>query len=90
MMSIWANERTEIATWLSGYLNMVKTWVDKILDNEHYDVDKNKIIGLIDEWIAWLEETKLKIMKMKDVDPKPAPEPMVIVTEEINEENARL
>ena len=88
MMSIWANERTEIATWLSGYLNMVKTWVDKILDNEHYDVDKNKIIGLIDEWIAWLEETKLKIMKMKDVDPKPAPEPMIIVTEEINEENA--
>ncbi len=87
-MSIWANERTEIATWLSGYLNMVKTWVDKILDNEHYDVDKNKIIGLIDEWIAWLEETKLKIMKMKDVDPKPAPEPIVIVTEEINEENA--
>jgi hypothetical protein len=88
IMSIWANERTEIATWLSGYLNMVKTWVDKILDNEHYDVDKNKIIGLIDEWIAWLEETKLKIMKMKDVDPKPAPEPIVIVTEEINEENA--
>ena len=87
-MSIWANERTEIATWLSGYLNMVKTWVDKILDNEHYDVDKKKIIGLIDEWILWLEETKLKIMKMKDVDPKPAPEPMVIVTEEINEENA--
>ena len=70
MMSIWANERTEIATWLSGYLNMVKTWVDKILDNEHYDVDKNKIIGLIDEWILWLEDTKLKIMKMKDVDPE--------------------
>ena len=69
-MSIWSNERTEIATWLSGYLNMVKTWVDKILDNEHYDVDKNKIIGLIDEWILWLEETKLKIMKMKDVDPE--------------------
>ena len=88
MSNIWANERTEIATWLSGYLNMVKTGVDKILDNEHYDVDKNKIIGLIDEWIAWLEETKLKIMKMKDVDPKPVPEPMVIVTEEINEENA--
>ena len=49
---------------------MVKTWVDKILDNEHYDVDKNKIIGLIDEWIAWLQETKLKIMKMKDIDPE--------------------
>ena len=88
MMSIWANERTEIATWLSGYLNMVKTWVDKILDNEHYDVDKNKIIGLIDEWITWLEDTKLKIMKMKDVDPKPAPEPEAITTEEITEENA--
>ena len=86
--SIWSNERTEIATWLSGYLAMVKTWVDKILDNEHYDVDKNKIIGLIDEWIAWLEETKLKIMKMKDVDPKPAPEPEAITTEEITEENA--
>jgi len=25
---------------------------------------------LIDEWILWLEETKLKIMKMKDVDPE--------------------
>ena len=71
-MSIWANERTEIATWedvIYGYLSMVKTWVDKILDNEHYEVDKNKIIGLIDEWILWLEETKTKIMKMKDIDP---------------------
>ena len=37
---------------------MIKTWVDKILDNEHYEVDKNKIIGLINEWIQWLEETK--------------------------------
>ena len=69
MNNIWSNERTEIATWLSGYLAMIKQWVDKILDNEHYDVDKNKIIGLIDEWIAWLQETKLKIMKMKDVEP---------------------
>ena len=67
--SIWSNERTEIATWLSGYLNMVKTWVDKILDNEHHDVDKNKIIGLLNEWIQWLEETKTKIMMMKDIDP---------------------
>ena len=47
-------------TWLSGYLSMVKTWVDKILDNEHYEVDKNKIIGLIDEWILWLEENQVK------------------------------
>ena len=61
--------RTEIATWLSGYLAMVKTWVDKILDNEHHDVDKNKIIGLLNEWIQWLEETKTKIMMMKDIDP---------------------
>ena len=27
--SIWTNERKEIATWLSGYLAMVKKWVDK-------------------------------------------------------------
>ena len=69
-MGIWANERTEIATGLSGYLNMVKTWVDKILDNEHYEVDKNKIITQIDEWISWLEETKIKIIKMKDTQAK--------------------
>ncbi len=35
---IWTEERAEIATWLSGYLAMVKQWVDKILDNEHYYV----------------------------------------------------
>ena len=68
-MSVWTDERKEIATWLSGYLGMVKTWVDRILDNENHEVDKNKIIGLIDEWIAWLQETRLKIMMMKDVDP---------------------
>ena len=64
-MSIWTNERTEIATWLSGYLNMVKTWVDKILDNEDVDVDKNKILKELDNWIKWLEDTKRKIMMMK-------------------------
>mgnify|MGYP000637957717 FL=1 len=68
-MSVWTDERKEIATWLSGYLGMVKTWVDRILDNENHEVDKNKIIGLIDEWIAWLQETRLKIMRMKDIDP---------------------
>ena len=68
-MSVWTDERKEIATWLSGYLGMVKTWVDRILDNENHEVDKNKIIGLIDEWIAWLQEPRLKIMKMKDIDP---------------------
>ena len=62
---IWTEERAEIATWLSGYLAMVKGWVDNILDNEHHDVDKNKIINLLNEWIQWLEETKIKIMKMK-------------------------
>jgi len=69
MMSVWTDERKEIATWLSGYLGMVKTWVDRILDNENHEVNKNKIIGLIDELIAWLQETRLKIMKMKDIDP---------------------
>tara|TARA_R100000988_G_scaffold93254_1_gene57565 strand:+ start:483 stop:701 length:219 start_codon:yes stop_codon:yes gene_type:complete len=67
MMSVWETERKEIATWLSGYLAMIKKWVDKILDNEDHDVDKIKIITQIDEWIQWLEETKLKIIKMKDV-----------------------
>jgi len=69
MKSVWPTERKEIATWLSGYLAMVKKWVDKILDNDDVDVDKNKIIKQLDEWIQWLEETKLKIMKMRDVDP---------------------
>ena len=67
MMSVWETERKEIATWLSGYLAMIKKLVDKILDNEDHDVDKIKIITQIDEWIKWLEETKLKIIKMKDV-----------------------
>ena len=68
--SIWSNERKEIATWLSGYLAMVKKWVDKILDNEDHDVDKVKILNQINDWIKWLEDTKLKIMKMRDVDPE--------------------
>ena len=67
MSNVWETERKEIATWLSVYLAMIKRWVDKILDNEDHDVDKNKIIRQIDEWISWLEETKLKIIKMKDV-----------------------
>ena len=67
--SIWSEERSEIATWLSGYLSMIKKWVDKILDNEDHDVNKNKIINLLDEWIQWLEDTKKKIMMMQDVTP---------------------
>ena len=37
MKNVWSTERKEIATWLSGYLGMVKKWVDRILDkiNEH-------------------------------------------------------
>ncbi len=70
MSNVWEKERKEIATWLSGYLAMIKKWVDKILDNEDHDVDKNKIIRQIDEWISWLEETKIKIMKMKDTQTK--------------------
>ena len=66
MSNVWETERKEIATWLSGYLFMIKKWVDKILDNEDHDVDKNKIIRQIDEWISWLEDTKIKFMKMKD------------------------
>ena len=41
MSNVWETERKEIATWLSGYLSMIKKWVDKILDNEDHDVDKN-------------------------------------------------
>ena len=70
MSNVWETERKEIATWLSGYLSMIKKWVDKILDNEYHDVDKNKIIRQIDEWISWLEDTKIKIMKMKDTQIK--------------------
>ncbi len=61
----WEEERKEIATWLSGYLSMVKKWVDRILDNDDHDVDKNKIISQIDTWIQYLQETKDKIIRMR-------------------------
>jgi hypothetical protein len=80
--SIWTNERKEIATWLSGYLAMVKKWVDKILDNEDHDVDKIKILNQINDWIRWLEDTKSKIMKMRDVDPEEVKEKEERVPEE--------
>ena len=60
----WEEERKEIATWLSGYLSMVKKWVDRILDNDDHEVDKNKIIKQIDDWIKYLQETKDKIIRM--------------------------
>jgi hypothetical protein len=61
----WEEERKEIATWLSGYLSMVKKWVDRILDNDDHDVDKNKIIKQIDAWMQYLQETKDKIIRMR-------------------------
>ena len=66
----WETQRTEIATWLSGWTAMIKKWIDRILDNDDHDVNKNKIIGVITEWIEYLEEMKLKIMKMSDTAPK--------------------
>ena len=62
----WPEERAEIAIWLSGFLGTYKKWVDKILDNDDHEVTKNKIIDLLTEWIAKLEEEKLNIMKMSD------------------------
>jgi len=62
----WEEERKEIATWLSGYLSMVKKWVDRILDNDDHEVDKNKIINQIDAWIKYLQETKDKIIRMRN------------------------
>jgi hypothetical protein len=67
MNTSWQNERKEIAVWLSGYLGMVKKWVDRILDNEDHDVNKNKILKTLDEWIKYLQEERHKIMMMKDI-----------------------
>ena len=66
MKTNWQEQRQEIAVWLSGYLGMVKKWVDRILDNEDVDIDKNKILKTIDEWIKYLQDERHKIMMMKD------------------------
>jgi len=66
----WPEERAEIAIWLSGFLGTYKKWVDKILDNDDHDVTKNKIIDLLTDWIAKLEEEKTKIMRMTDTTPE--------------------
>ena len=66
MNTNWQDQRQEIAVWLSGYLGMVKKWVDRILDNEDVDIDKNKIIKTIDIWIKYLQDERHKIMMMKD------------------------
>ena len=62
MMSVWTDERKEIATWLSGYLNMVKTWVDKILDNEHKDqISFKNDIDFLDETTQDICHSGLKL-----------------------------
>ena len=66
MRKTWQDERKEIAVWLSGYLAMVKKWVDKILDNEDHDVSKNHIIDALDNWIEYLQEERQKIMMMRN------------------------
>ena len=60
----WPEERAEIAVWLSGFLGIYKKWVDKILDNDDHEVDKGKIIDLLQQWIDKLEDMKVKIMRM--------------------------
>ena len=62
----WQDERKEISVWLSGYFGMVKLWVDKILDNEDHDINKNKIIDTLSDWIDYLSEEREKIMMMKN------------------------
>ena len=73
MNTSWQEERKEIAVWLSGYLGMVKKWVDKILDNEDHDVDKNKILKTLDEWINYLQDERHKSMMMKNSPPTSEP-----------------
>lgn len=70
MRKSWPEERKEIALWLTGYLSMYKQWVDRILDDEDTEVTKNKIVDLLSEWIAKLEDEKTKIMKMSDTVPE--------------------
>ena len=66
MNKSWQEERKEIAVWLSGYLGMVNNWVDKILDNEDLEVDKNKILSILSDWIEYLSDERHKIMMLKD------------------------
>ena len=64
MNKSWQEERKEIAVWLSGYLGMVNNWVDKILIEE--DIDKNKILDTLSNWIEYLSDERHKIMMLKD------------------------
>ena len=64
MNKSWQEERKEIAVWLSGYLGMVNNWVDKILIEEN--IDKNKILDTLSDWIDYLTDERQKIMMLKD------------------------
>jgi len=74
MNKSWQEERKEISVWLSGYLAMVKQWVDKVLNSDEHDVNKNKIIDVLSEWIRYLTEEREKIMKMTNIPPAPKQE----------------
>jgi len=66
----WDTQRAEIAVLLSSWSGGVRKWIDRILDNEDHEVDKNKIINIITEWVNYLEDTKLKIIKMNSTPTK--------------------
>ena len=74
MSKSWQEERKEISVWLSGYLAMVKQWVDKVLNSDEHDVNKNKIIDVLSEWIRYLTEERDKIMKMTNIPSTPKQE----------------
>jgi len=74
MNKSWQEERKEISVWLSGYLAMVKQWVDKVLNSDEHDVNKNKIIDVLSEWIRYLTEEREKIMKMTNIPSTPKQE----------------
>jgi hypothetical protein len=74
MNKSWQEERKEISVWLSGYLAMVKQWVDKVLNSDEHDVNKNKIVDVLNDWIQYLTEEREKIMKMTNIPSTPKQE----------------
>ena len=74
MSKSWQEERKEISVWLSGYLAMVKQWVDKVLNSDEHDVNKNKVVDVMSDWIRYLTEEREKIMKMTNIPSTPKQE----------------
>ena len=74
MNKSWQEERKEISVWLSGYLAMVKQWVDKVLNSDEHDVNKNKVVDVMSDWIRYLTEEREKIMKMTNIPSTPKQE----------------